>query len=83
VAKRKNQRAYKARVNKAIKRVRRLVETVYSQLIEQFNISRVLAKSLFGLKARLYTKLTAHTLAYYLNKLFRLPVLNMKGLIFN
>ncbi|WP_409068351.1 IS982 family transposase [Clostridium sp. FAM 1755] len=46
---------------------RRLIETVNSQLTEQLNISKILAKSLFGIMARLETKILAHNLCYFIN----------------
>jgi hypothetical protein len=46
---------------------RRLIETVNSQLTEQLNISKILAKSLLGVIARLETKILAHNLCYFIN----------------
>lgn len=46
---------------------RRLIETVNSQLNEQLNISKILAKSLLGVIARLETKILAHNLCYFIN----------------
>lgn len=48
---------------------RRIIETVHGQLTEQFDIETNHAHSFWGLCARLYTKLTAHTLSIYLNRL--------------
>jgi hypothetical protein len=45
------------------------VETVNGQLTEQFNVEHNHAHSFRGLCTRLYTKLTAHTLCVYLNRL--------------
>lgn len=39
-----------------------------SQLSQQLNISKVLAKSLLGVIARLETKILAHNLCYFINK---------------
>ncbi|NJO55018.1 MAG: IS982 family transposase [Rhodospirillales bacterium] len=50
-------------------RFRQIVETVNGQLNEQFAIERNYAQSFWGLCARLYTKLTAHTLCLYLNRM--------------
>jgi hypothetical protein len=66
-----------------LKRARRLIETVGSQLCDQFNIERNRAKTYWGLCARLYTKLAAHTLAIYLNRLFGLEPLQIAKLIQN
>ena len=49
--------------------LRQTIETVIGQLTEQFNIQRNHAHTFWGLCARLYTKLTAHTLCIYLNRL--------------
>jgi hypothetical protein len=49
-------------------RVRQIVETVNGQLADQFSIERNRAHTFRGLEARLYTKLTAHTLCVYLNR---------------
>ncbi len=48
---------------------RQIIETVHGQLTEQMGIETNHAHSFWGLCARLYTKLTAHTLALYLNRL--------------
>jgi Transposase DDE domain len=47
---------------------RQVVETVNSQLTEQFHLEVNHAQSFWGLTARLLTKLTAHTLCLYLNR---------------
>lgn len=56
-------------VRRLINRVRQIVETVNGQLTEQLQIETNHAHSFWGLCARLYTKLTAHTLCIYLNRL--------------
>jgi hypothetical protein len=62
---------------------RQVVETVNSQLTEQFHIEVNHAQSFWGLTARLHTKLTAHTLCLYLNRLRARPdVLQIKALAF-
>ena len=50
-------------------RMRQIIETVNSQLAAQFNIETNHAHTFWGLCARLYTKLTAHTLCIYINRL--------------
>ena len=50
-------------------RVRQIIETVNSQLVAQFSIETNHAHTFRGLCARLYTKLTAHTLCIYINRL--------------
>jgi hypothetical protein len=81
---RKNQ---KKQFPKAFKRlinsVRQIIETVNSQLAGQLNIERTYAHSFWGLAARLYTKLTAHTLCIYINRLLGKPdFLQIKSLAF-
>ena len=56
-------------VRQAINAARQIVETVNDQLTEQFNVERNHAHTFWGLCTRLYTKLTAHTLCIYLNRL--------------
>jgi hypothetical protein len=48
---------------------RQIVETVNGQLTEQFNVETNHAHSFWGLCTRLQTKLAAHTLCIYLNRL--------------
>jgi hypothetical protein len=48
---------------------RAMIETVNGQLSEQFHLESNHAHSFIGLCTRLYTKLTAHTLCIYLNRL--------------
>ena len=62
---------------------RQIVETVNSQLTEQFHLEVNHAQSFWGLTARLLTKLTAHTLCLYLNRCLGKPdVLQIKHLAF-
>jgi hypothetical protein len=62
---------------------RQIIETVTSQLTEQFGIEVNHAQSFWGLTARLHTKLAAHTLCLYLNRLLGKPdVLRIKELAF-
>jgi len=66
-----------------INQVRQIIETVNGQLTEQFGIETNHAHSFWGLCARLYTKLTAHTLCIYLNRLLGNPEwLRIKALAF-
>lgn len=52
-------------------RFRRRVETVFSQLSEQFHAERVLAKSFHGLCTRLVNKILGHNLCMAFNSIFR------------
>jgi hypothetical protein len=64
-------------------RCRQLIETVNGQLADQLHIETNHAKTFWGLCARLYSKLTAHTLCVYLNRqLGRPDCLQIKGLAF-
>jgi DDE family transposase len=64
-------------------RWRQIVETVNGQLAQLFGIEDNKAHSFDGLRARLYSKLTAHTFAIYLNRCLGNPdPLHIKGLAF-
>ncbi|MFN8593062.1 MAG: IS982 family transposase [Thermomicrobiales bacterium] len=81
---RRNQRQ---QVSPAVRRLvngaRQIVETVTGQLAEQFQIEVNHAQSFWGLTARMLTKLTAHTLCVYLNRLLGRPdALHIKTLAF-
>ena len=66
-----------------INAVRQIIETVNGQLDEQFHIETNHAHTFWGLSARLYTKLTAHTLCIYINRLLGKPdFLQIKSLAF-
>jgi hypothetical protein len=53
------------------------------QLSDQFHVEANRAKTFWGPCARLYTKLTAHTLCIYINRLRGNPdCLQIKGLAF-
>jgi hypothetical protein len=56
-------------VSRAFNAVRQIIETVNGQLTEQFNLQVNHAHTFWGLSTRLLTKLTAHTLCLYLNRL--------------
>lgn len=81
---RKNQRAQLPPALAALHtRWRQIVETVNGQLASLFHIEENHAHSFDGLTARLYTKLTAHTLDLYLNRLLGAPdCLQIKALAF-
>lgn len=62
---------------------RQIIETVNGQLTEQLGIATHHAHSFWGLCARLYTKLAAHTLSIYLNRLLgKANFLQIKHLAF-
>jgi hypothetical protein len=56
-------------VRKAFNGMRAIIETVNDQLTEQVNVERNHAHSFWGLCTRLYTKVTAHPLCIYINRL--------------
>jgi hypothetical protein len=82
---RKNQRVQLPKTfHHAFKAARFIIETVNSQLSQQFNIQRNHARSFWGLTSRLHAKLTAHTLCIYLNRLLEVPdFLQIKALAFS
>lgn len=68
---RRNQRQQVDRASqRLINGARQIIETVHGQLTEQFNIEVNHAHTFWGLCTRLYSKLTAHTLCIYLNRLW-------------
>ena len=63
--------------------VRQIIETVTNQLNAQFSIETNHAHTFRGLCACLYTKLTAHTLCIYINRLLGVhDYLQIKQLVF-
>ena len=81
---RKNQKRQLPKfLTRMIIKARQIIETVNSQLAVQFNIERNWAHSFEGLCARLYSKLTAHTMCIYINRLLKNPnPLHIKALAF-
>lgn len=81
---RQNQkRQIQPQVARMLNAQRQIIETVNGQLTEQFGIARHHAHSFWGLCARLYSKLAAHTLCIYLNRLLgQTNVLQLKSLAF-
>ncbi|MGI8403820.1 MAG: IS982 family transposase [Thermomicrobiales bacterium] len=70
-------------VRRTLNRARQIIETVNSQLAEQFHLEVNHAQSFHGLCARLFTKLTAHTLCLCINRLLEQPdILHIKALAF-
>lgn len=81
---RSNQKTHvPAPVRKTFNAVRQIIETVNGQLTEQFHLEHNHAHTFWGLCARLYTKLTAHTLCIFIHRLLGKPdFLQIKGLAF-
>lgn len=70
-------------VRRLFNTVRQLIETVNGQLTQQFTIESNQAHTFWGLCTRLYTKLAAHTLCIYINRLMGKPdFLQIKSLAF-
>jgi uncharacterized protein YfbU (UPF0304 family) len=63
-------------------RLRRMIETVGSQLSCQLNIQKVLAKSKLGFTARIKTKILAHNLCCFVNKALGRDISRIKELVF-
>ncbi len=68
VPRRNQRRQLPAAVARLLNGARQIVETVNDQLTEQFGLARHHAHTFRGLCARLYCKLTAHTLCLLLNR---------------
>ncbi len=66
VPKRTNQRDYKP-YSPLLRKARKRIETIYSQLCDQFMIRRNYAKTFAGLAARVLTKITAFTMVQFYN----------------
>lgn len=68
--KRKNSKTpYPKGLRNYLSKIRRRVETSFSQLASQFNINRVFAKSKLGLMTRITLKILAHNVCYFINSL--------------
>lgn len=75
---RANQKAFKVQPY-IFRKARKRIETLYSQLCDQFQIRRNYAKSFDGFKTRILSKITALTMIQFLNKfVFNRPINNIK-----
>lgn len=54
-------------LHNVLSKTRRRIETSFSQLAEQFNINKVLAKSKLGLMLRITLKILAHNISFIIN----------------
>jgi len=80
---RRNQPQLPPAVARSINAARQIIETVNGQLTEQLHVETNQAHTFWGLCVRLLTKLTAHTLCIYLNRLLGNPHwLRIKALAF-
>ena len=76
--KRANQKDYKPQPY-IFRKSRKRIETLFSQLCDQFMIRRNYAKSFEGFKTRILAKITSLTLVQYINKfIFDRPIKNIK-----
>lgn len=79
--KRTNQKDYKPQPY-IFRKSRKRIETLFSQLCDQFKIRNNYAKSFEGFKTRILAKITALTLVQYINKfVFDRPINNIKNQI--
>lgn len=79
--KRINQKDYKPQAY-IFRKSRKRIETLFSQLCDQFKIRNNYAKSFEGFKTRILAKITALTLVQYINKfIFDRPINNIKNQI--
>lgn len=62
-----SKKPYSKSFRQLIFKVRRRIETTFSQLTEQLNTNKVLAKSMWGFVTRVRTKILAHNLCYFMN----------------
>ena len=75
---RTNQHNYRKQAY-VFRKSRKRIETLFSQLCDQFMIRRNYAKSFDGFKTRILNKITALTLVQYINKfIFNRPINNIK-----
>ena len=77
--KRVNQKDYKPQPY-IFRKSRKRIETLFSQLCDQFRIRNNYAKTFEGFKTRILAKITALTLVQYINKfIFDRPINNIKN----
>ena len=72
---RQNQKGYKKQAY-VFRSARKRIETLFSQLCDQFLIRRNYAKSFQGFKTRILSKITALTLVQFINKFVFIRNLN-------
>jgi hypothetical protein len=67
-----------------LKKIRKRIETVFSQLCDQFMMQRNYAKSFTGFKSRILAKVTGLTILQFLNKfIYNKPVSKVKHALAN
>ena len=81
--KRSNQKNSDTRyVRKTINRLRKRVEVTYNQLDDQFNLSKVRARTHWGFLTRICDKFAGFTLGAFINLTIGIPMLALKDLAF-
>ncbi len=76
--KRNNQKSYKPQFS-LFRKSRKRIETLFSQMCDQFMVRRNYAKSFDGFRTRILTKITAMTVIQYINKnIFNRNINNLK-----
>lgn len=76
--KRNNQKGYKPQFS-LFRKARKRIETLFSQMCDQFMVRRNYAKSFDGFRTRILTKITAMTVIQYINKnIFGRNINNLK-----
>lgn len=79
---RRNQKQqYPEDFSKCHVKMRRRIETTMSQLTEQFGVSRVRARTHWGLQTRMSHKIGACLIGVFLNKCFGRPLMQLKDLV--
>ena len=80
---RKNQKAqYPPKFRKLHQKIRRRVETTISQLCDQFNLSRIRARSHWGLLTRMNNKFGGFTLGVFINKCLGRKLMALKDVVY-
>ena len=67
IKKRNDKKPYSKKFRQLLYKLRRRIETTFSQFAFQFNSQRVMPKSLWGLKSRLLSKVLAFNLCFAIN----------------
>ena len=78
---RKNQNRRNSGFEQKLLRLRKRIETVFSQFKEQMHLNKTRAKSLIGLVSRVLGIITSFTLGMYINSLRGNKLLKIKGLL--
>lgn len=78
---RKNQNKRNSEFERRLLKLRRRIETVFSQFKEQMHLNKTRAKSLIGLVSRVLGIITSFTLGIYINSLRGNKLLRIKGLL--